>query len=410
MLSRVSMGSRSKCSPFIWLAAVAFPLVAQFPPSEASEAPNTKLGINLVGAAEIIGSRLRLTPAIREQSGAAWFSEKQRISAGFEMKFQFQLTAQGGLGRGADGFAFVLQNEGINALAGRGSAGGFATGDGHGDFSAPGIPRSIAVFFDTYRNGDGGDPSDNYVALCTNGPISNMRWPPRRLAIARKLRIRLKDGRAHLARIVYEPPLMSLYIDDGPAEFRAPVDLLTVVDNSGAAFVGFTASTGNGFQNHDILAYSLTFPKPAVSSDISVVQSELHFLPDNCLADRNLCTPREAIIDQKSPSVFDIILPAHLAWSASIPNALGRQLEVLEPRGRVCFEVSGGDVDECSGPEGLDASKFSGKRDSFLSSENMPGALIAETRGGRTRFSVNIRKGKASKNNQGFFEFTVRLK
>src|SRR5260370_22178658 len=58
--------------------------------------------LNLVGAAEVLSDRLRLTPATRQLSGAAWLAEKQNISNGFEVLFQFQLTAPGWRGPAAD--------------------------------------------------------------------------------------------------------------------------------------------------------------------------------------------------------------------------------------------------------------------------------------------------------------------
>ena len=86
-------------------------------------------GLRLVGSAELTGKVLRITPAERHTAGAAWFKEKQKVSGGFESSFEFQLTKQGGLGPGADGFAFVLQNSGPDAIGSRGSAGGFALGE-----------------------------------------------------------------------------------------------------------------------------------------------------------------------------------------------------------------------------------------------------------------------------------------
>src|SRR5260370_34815016 len=84
-------------------------------------------GLGLVGEAAVSGGKvLRLTAARRDRSGAVWCVEKQHVGSGFETTFQFRLTQQGGLGHGADGFAFVLQNAGPAALGGRGSAGGFA--------------------------------------------------------------------------------------------------------------------------------------------------------------------------------------------------------------------------------------------------------------------------------------------
>ena len=70
---------------------------------------------HLVGAAEFVDGRLRLTPAERQTAGAAWFAERQFVAGGFQLVFRFQLTGQGRLGPGADGLAFAVQNHGIEA-------------------------------------------------------------------------------------------------------------------------------------------------------------------------------------------------------------------------------------------------------------------------------------------------------
>jgi hypothetical protein len=76
-----------------------------------SQEPQAR-GLRLVGSAVLNGKMLRLTPAERHMAGAAWFEKKLTVSGGFETSFEFQLTGQGGLGPGADRFAFVLQNSG----------------------------------------------------------------------------------------------------------------------------------------------------------------------------------------------------------------------------------------------------------------------------------------------------------
>jgi Legume lectin domain len=336
--------------------------------------------------------------------GASWFLEKQQVADGFEAVFRFQITNTGGLGPGADGLAFVLQNEGPNAIAGRGSAGGFALGGGWGIKEAHGIPRSIAVFFDTYKNIDGEDPSDNYVAICTNGPIPSMRWPPNRLGVGRKLNVRLKDGRVHLARIRYRPPMMSVYLDDGEPEVRVPVDLRTVTDELGAAYVGFTASTGNGYANHDILAWSFTPVAPSVTSDISVVESRITFQMTKCMEGRNLCTPPEAVVEERGPGQFHVILPAHLPWGASIPNPNGRSVSVSRPQGYVCWDPQA--REGCSGPEGIAPADSGGL---LVPGSNL-GALVMKPEKGRTWFSVNGTPGRGFSANEGAFEFDVVLK
>jgi hypothetical protein len=121
-------------------------------------------GRSLVGDARVSGKVLRITRARAEQSGAFWFREKQSVLLGFDTTFQFQLTNQDRLFfRGADGFAFVLQNSGPEALGGLGSAGGFGVADSIGTPSHAGIPWAVAVFFGTYRNEEEADPSSNYI-------------------------------------------------------------------------------------------------------------------------------------------------------------------------------------------------------------------------------------------------------
>ena len=109
------------------------------------------------------------------------------MGSGFETTFQFQLTHQGGLGHGADGFAFVLQNSGPEALGGHGSARSFAVTDPEYHHRETAIPWRLAVFFDTYRNEDQGDPSANYVAFCTYGKPREMGWPARRAWRSRRI-------------------------------------------------------------------------------------------------------------------------------------------------------------------------------------------------------------------------------
>jgi hypothetical protein len=317
--------------------------------------------------------------------------------------FRFQLTGQGGLGPGADGFAFVLQNSGPEAIAGPGSAGGFAVGGGQRDPHQPGIPRSLAVFFDTFRNPDGLDPSDNYIAICTNGTIRKMRWPPPRLGVATKLPFRLKDGRIHAARIRYRPPLMLVYLDREEPLLHVPVDLSPVMDAEGNAFVGFTASTGNGFENHDILAWSL---QPDVSSSMAVVQSSIRFLNITCMEGRNLCTPKEASVEERAPGQYHVVLPAHLEWGAGIPNPSGRPVTLENVRGNVCWDLQARGAEGCSGPEGTGAAPAGQKE--FLAPDQKAGALVMKNAGGRTWFSVNDRS-RGFADNQGYFEFDVRV-
>jgi hypothetical protein len=187
---------------------------------------------------------------------------------------------------------------------------------------------------------------------------------------------------------------------DGAHELRTPVDLATVVDPSGAAYLGFTAATGAGFQNHDVLGWSLK------TVNAFMVHSDVSYLPPNCLPGRNLCTPAEAVIEEKGPGEYHVVLPPHIAWGASIVNPDRRAASIEDARGRVCFGGKDGEVGDCGGPEGFGESARTG----LLQVDRKPGALIVKDENGRTWFSVNDSPNDGFKNNQGFFEFDVKLK
>jgi hypothetical protein len=366
---------------------------------------STAEGLELVGNSAIAGRRLRLTRAVVSQAGAAWVREKQTVGNGFETTFQFQLTGQGGLGRGADGFAFVIQNSGPEALAGRGAAGGFAVGDGKSNPRTKGIPFSIAVFFDTFQNVENRDPSDNYISIVTSGRPKQLRWPPPRLAFTKHLRIDLKDRAVHDARIVYKPPVLSVYVDDPEKPVLVSViDPSIVVDREGSAWIGFTASTGAGFENHEILNWKFAGgPKTDVSSGF--VSSSISFLMASCLPDRSLCTPEKATVEATDSGGYHIVLPANGEWAASIPNPNKKPVEIRNAQGTVCWDLQGRGAEGCNGPQGNGQDAGPG----FLVPEGKAGALVVMWKNGRTYFSVNDRKGAFSEN-EGYFEFEAVFK
>jgi len=330
--------------------------------------------LNLAGSARLEGKALRLTPAERHLAGAAWLRDRQIAGNGFETEFEFRLSEAGGLGGGADGFAFVLQNSGPAAVGGTGSGGGFALGN---DGSLGAIPQSIAVFFDTYRNQEIGDPSNNFVTVCTAGTPQEVHWPPARLDSSKRLGVNLKDRKAHTARISYQPPVLTVFLDRRRVLATA-VDLSTVTGPDGSAWIGFTASTGGGYENHDILRWSFS-PKG------NVVSSNISYLKTACLPDRNLCTPEQATVENTGPDSYHIVLPGNSEWGASIPNPSGRTVTIFNARGSVCRDVASRGVEGCAGP----------------------GALMQHTANGKTSFGVNI-AGDA-RSNEGYLEFDARI-
>ncbi|HEY3836491.1 MAG TPA: L-type lectin-domain containing protein [Bryobacteraceae bacterium] len=386
--------------PVVFLCLCTAALAAQDPLPVSFDLPdfNSPQDLNLVGDARSHGPAVRLTEAVTRSVGGIWYAAKEPVTRGFETTFRFQLTDPGGLGNGADGIAFVMQNSGAKALAGRGSSGGWGLGDGERNKHSPGIARAIAVFFDTFKNDEDHDPSDNYIEICNNGGPKQMKWPPHRMAFTPRLGVFLKDGRVHTAKIRYKPPVISVFLDDDthPVLVSA-VDVSLVADAKGSAWVGFTASTGAGFENHDLLSWS--FNTTDVSS--AMVSSNISFFMDKCAPGHNLCTPDRAIVEETAPGRYHVVLPANVEWGASVPNRSGREVVVNEARGTVCWDLAARGPEGCSGPDG--SSSLNGG----VAKEKPSGSLVMKTRGGRTYFSVNDRNFT---DNEGYFEFEVEVR
>lgn len=225
--------------------------------------------LTLVGDASIASAdQLRLTPALPGQEGAAWFTAEQMVvGAGFETTFQFQLNVDGGPPPdGSDGFAFLIQNTVPTYLAGNGGTLGY-----------DGLKNSLAVEFDTFQNSEANDPSQSHISVHTNGTGAN-GWSESLSLGSYNTNPILDNGAVHTAKIAYTPGSMAIYLDDMTTpKFTVGVDLAEILNlGAGKAWVGFTAATGLGYQNHDILNWNYTVTPDVTTivgaSDTSVVE------------------------------------------------------------------------------------------------------------------------------------------
>jgi hypothetical protein len=219
--------------------------VAPFFPPTVTLPPEMRLN----GAAQFHDGKLRLTPSLPNQRGAAWAKNKIWVADGFTYRFKFQITNRDAVYGGADGFAFVIQNADLLAL-GDDSLGGSGLGYN-------GIPNSVAIEFDTWRSTDLGDPNGNHISVHSAG--TGLNSADERYSWARNTvpLPDLKDGAVHSVTIDYKPPFLRTFMD----EIRDPVvtveiDLSQVLLLDGKrAWVGFTASTGVGAETHDLLRW-----------------------------------------------------------------------------------------------------------------------------------------------------------
>jgi hypothetical protein len=222
-------------------------------------------GLNLVDDATVTSNVLRLTPSAASQLGAAWHQTQQDVQNPFEANFQFRITDQSTpstfVDEGADGFAFVIQNQ--SALAIGGTIGGSSLG-------YHGISNSIAVEFDTFDVGPAdsiGDPNNNHLSVHTHGTQPNFAHEFFSLGnTGTSLATDLSDGAVHDVRILYLPGTLRIYLDgSGSPALAAPLNIASTLNlPSGTAWVGFTSATGNGYETHDILSWSFrAIPEPS---------------------------------------------------------------------------------------------------------------------------------------------------
>jgi hypothetical protein len=223
-------------------------------------------GLTFAGDAAQVGNVLRLTPALTGQSGAAYSTSAVTLGVNntFSTVFQFQFTNPGGIDP-ADGITFVL------------AANPSGLGAGGGGLGYEGVPNSVAIEFDTFWNG-GLDLNSNHVAVDTGGVLTDQ-------ASASPYGVTdctfgngigagcFANGNIWTAIIGYNGSALSVRVADGNAPFQTVISNYAIDISSALgtnqAFVGFTAGTGSGFENQDILNWSfsnttsLAAPEPA---------------------------------------------------------------------------------------------------------------------------------------------------
>ena len=212
------------------------------------------------------GRVLRLTPALFNQSGSAFSTSQIALGAGdtFSTFFQFRFTQPGGIDP-ADGITFTLQTV-SNTAGGAGGGMGYA-----------GLTPSVAIEFDTFNNGGNDGNSSNHIAIDIDGHIidGTSQSDQDLLNVFGNQFCDFGSGATNYTRfgcmsngdlwsvwIDYNGSTLGVAIADGgpsgtltrPATNiinNFPIDIGSILGQN-SAFVGFTAGTGAGTENHDL--------------------------------------------------------------------------------------------------------------------------------------------------------------
>jgi gliding motility-associated-like protein len=176
-------------------------------------------------------STVRLTQALGNQNGSIWNKNKINLDYDFDISTSINL---GNSNAGADGIAFVLQNQSVNA----GSTGG---GLGY-----MGIQPSFAVEFDTYFNA-GADPGTgaDHIAMVKNGNAANIAAHSE---FAPPYEVEMEDGLWHDVRFVWTAATKNFKVywnGSNTPLFNITQDLkANIFSNSSNVYFGLTAATG----------------------------------------------------------------------------------------------------------------------------------------------------------------------
>jgi len=200
---------------------------------------NTK-NLKLLGDATLIPGGVRLTAASPYQRGAFWYKKKMSVIKSFTAQFKMRMSKADIERGGADGIAFVIQNDPRKLGLGQ-----FGEGMGYS-----GLANCIVIEFDTYDNDEG---SDNHVSIQTNGKGMVSRFSRHTRGINHNIPI-LKN-RIRTVKITYNKNLLKVYID-GKFALKTVINLKKELKlGAGKAYVGFTSATAKAFAQQEIIEW-----------------------------------------------------------------------------------------------------------------------------------------------------------
>jgi len=224
--------------------------------------------LRLNGDAAFSGNRLRLVPDAHSQVGSAFLNQGLFVqpTADFSTQFQFQVTGSQPTSLRSDGLALVIQGTGPGFI---GQGGEYL---GYRGYPLPPSPNFTyyAVEFDTYRNVSTGDLSDNEVAITRTTSLGTMVIASVDLSSLPVPQPLMDNGQVKNVQIEYGfhgiDRQLTVFLSEGAAMPQQVLKAILPNDpfhfGGAGTHIGFTAATGAGMANYDILSWQLQVPEP----------------------------------------------------------------------------------------------------------------------------------------------------
>lgn len=201
---------------------------------------------NILGNASTLSgcNCFRITPDANDQGGAIFQTNTINLNNSFDYTFNVFLGCNGA--NGADGIVFVLTSN-PNGLGAAGGGLGYSGGN---------QPFSLAVEFDTWQNGDAGDPGYDHIGIESGGNINHNVAAP---VSALTSQANIDDCAQHVARIVWDvnTNTFSVYFD---GVLRQSIVIPNIVGSyfGGNPIVnwGWSGATGGGTNDQQVCVLS----------------------------------------------------------------------------------------------------------------------------------------------------------
>jgi Legume lectin domain len=263
-------------------------------------------GLILQEHASSIDGKLRLSPAIGGLGlGGAWLDAKQPVKDGFNTTFQIQITDK--FNYGADGLAFVIEDNPTPALGCAGSNMGYG-----------GITNLLAIKFDNYHwQNQSYERYDEIAVLAPHSTVTPL-WDSVSNTIATITNgVDFSDGQIHTIKLVYVPGNLQVFLDDPENPLMTVyVNLAKVMNlDNGRAWVGFTAASGADWQNHDLVSW-------AFASSIGAVQNVARTSPQTEIANPTPSPAQVYLVNNMQTSPI-LPLPVDPSFGYRLPDDVG---------------------------------------------------------------------------------------